>query len=319
MSTIEKIDLNGFLSQCQKVDNQTVRPILIDLAQTEPENNAKNLVGDKLSTLTYRDLVPVQLKEYVKLKNPKTSFSESELKSKAATLLEERGGDRYGTLVYYPWNKNLLRILPEEEFIAVRTARNKHKITEAEQQQLSAKTLGVIGLSVGQSAAVTMAIERVFGSIRIADFDHLELSNLNRIRSGLHNLELTKTMMVAREIAEIDPYLKVELFDQGITEENITDFIGEGKEQLDLLIEECDELPVKLLARLKAREKQIPVVMDTSDRGMLDVEMIKALLIHVSYQNDLNDNCQNFPFFDLNLQNVKSASVHLLNNLSVLN
>ena len=149
MSTIEKIDLNRFLSQCQKVDNHTVRPILIDLAQTEPENNAKNLVGDKLSTLTYRDLVPVQLKEYVKLKNPKTSFSESELKSKAATLLEERGGDRYGTLVYYPWNKNLLRILPEEEFIAVRTARNKHKITEAEQRQLSAKTLGVIGLSVG--------------------------------------------------------------------------------------------------------------------------------------------------------------------------
>ncbi|MDX9751693.1 MAG: hypothetical protein RBT71_11475, partial [Flavobacteriales bacterium] len=47
-------------------------------------------------------------------------------------------------------------------------------------------------------------------------------------------------------------------------------FTGGGR--LDLLVEECDSVDIKVLARLKARELGIPVVMDTSDRGMIDVE-----------------------------------------------
>ena len=42
--------------------------------------------------------------------------------------------------------------------------------------------------------------------------------------------------------------------------------------QLDLLIEECDSLEVKIRARIKARSLGIPVLMDTSDRGMVDIE-----------------------------------------------
>ena len=41
---------------------------------------------------------------------------------------------------------------------------------------------------------------------------------------------------------------------------------------LDLVIEECDSLDVKLLVREAARERRIPVLMETSDRGVLDVE-----------------------------------------------
>ena len=41
---------------------------------------------------------------------------------------------------------------------------------------------------------------------------------------------------------------------------------------LDLVIEECDSLDVKLLVREAARDRRIPVVMQTSDRGVLDVE-----------------------------------------------
>ncbi len=34
-----------------------------------------------------------------------------------------------------------------------------------------------------------MAMERSFGELRIADYDVLELTNLNRIRTGVHNPE----------------------------------------------------------------------------------------------------------------------------------
>ncbi|HEY8400384.1 MAG TPA: Rv1355c family protein, partial [Cytophagaceae bacterium] len=109
------------------------------------------------------------------------------------------------------------------------------------------------------------------GEIRLADFDLLELTNLNRIRTGLYNLGICKAVSVAREIAEIDPFLKVICFTDGITDENIDDFFLKGG-KLDLVIDECDGLDVKITARYKARELRIPVLMEASDRGLLDVE-----------------------------------------------
>ncbi|GAB4428123.1 MAG: hypothetical protein OHK0039_46630 [Bacteroidia bacterium] len=82
---------------------------------------------------------------------------------------------------------------------------------------------------------------------------------------------MPKTVIVAREIAEIDPYLRVTCFHEGITPENIADFL-DSEGGLDLLIEECDSLEIKVLARQEARKRGIPVIIDTSDRGMLDVE-----------------------------------------------
>lgn len=67
-------------------------------------------------------------------------------------------------------------------------------------------------------------MERVCGELRLADFDVLELTNLNRIRTGTHNLDLPKVYSVAREIAEIDPFIKVKCFAAGLTEKNMDFF-----------------------------------------------------------------------------------------------
>ena len=112
------------------------------------------------------------------------------------------------------WAEKLVHILDEQEFAIVRTNRNKHKITSQEQQELATKKIGVMGLSVGQSVSLTLAMERGFGELRIADFDELDLSNINRIRTGIYNLKIKKTVIVAREIAEIDPYLNVVCFEK---------------------------------------------------------------------------------------------------------
>jgi len=114
-------------------------------------------------------------------------------------------------------------------------------------------------------------MERICGEIRLADFDTLELTNLNRIRTGLFNLGIPKVYAVAREIAEIDPYIKVICFEEGITETNMDRFFTEGG-NLDLMIEESDGFDIKILSRIKARELKIPVLMEASDRCMLDVE-----------------------------------------------
>jgi molybdopterin/thiamine biosynthesis adenylyltransferase len=212
-----------------------------------------------------------QLEELIKSRSPKIVYSKEQLSHQVKEYLADTSLEDYGVWVYYPWSGQIVHILDEKEFIEVRTNRNQNKITIKERDILATKKLGVVGLSVGQSFALTTAMERTFGELRIADFDVLELTNLNRIRTGIHNIGVLKAVAVAREIAEIDPFLKVVVFTEGITEKNIEDFLLKGG-KLDILIDECDGLDIKILCREKAKEFKIPVVMEASDRGTIDVE-----------------------------------------------
>lgn len=235
------------------------------------DKKAFNDLHSENKVLFIHDEIYGQLQELIKSQNPSVRIKSDEYEGRVTKHLKGRAIDEYGVWVYYPWSGRLVHLLDEDEFIEVRTNRNQYKITRAEQSTLSTKKIGIIGLSVGQSIALTLSMERGFGELRLADFDTLELSNLNRIRTGLHNMGVPKVVIAAREIAEIDPFLKVHCFFDGLTEANMDSFFtGNGK--LDLLIDECDGLDIKIISRYKARELKIPVVMDTSDRGMLDVE-----------------------------------------------
>ena len=224
-----------------------------------------------LPMLVKVDEIESQVSELIKLRNPTRNFSKEELLREVDKFFEINGKFDYGNWVYYPWKNTIVHILPENEFVQVRTIRNQYKITPAEQEKLSQKKIGIVGLSVGQSIAMALALERGCGELRLADFDTLELSNMNRIRASVTDLGLNKSTIAAREIMEIDPYLKITLFEEGINEDNIEDFFSGGGD-LDLVVDECDSLDIKILLREVARKKRIPVIMDTSDRGMLDIE-----------------------------------------------
>lgn len=217
------------------------------------------------------DNIISQLKELVKCQKPNITLTTEELNKEIEYLLKGSTLEDFGVWIYYPWNEKIVHTLEEKEFIELRTSRNKYKITEEERTVLSSKKIGVIGLSVGQSVSLTLAMERCFGELRIADFDELELTNLNRLRSGIYNLGVKKTIIVAREIAEIDPYLKVTCFHEGITENNLDKFLLENG-KLDALIDECDGVDIKLKCRIAAKKYMIPVLMEASDRGTVDVE-----------------------------------------------
>ena len=221
--------------------------------------------------VTVSDTIHSQVEDLIKGNHPEEQLSKAQLQEMMAKFFENKDSDKYGCWVYYPWKYTLVHLLPEKEFIRVRTLRNNYKITPSEQEELSKKIVGIVGLSVGQSVALAMALERSCGEMRLADFDTLELSNLNRIKAGVTSLGMEKLVIAAREISEIDPFLKLTLFREGINEYNVDAFIHEGG-KLDLLIDECDSFDIKILLREKSRENRVPVMMDTSDRGMLDVE-----------------------------------------------
>ncbi|MFN8863826.1 MAG: ThiF family adenylyltransferase [Flavobacteriales bacterium] len=175
------------------------------------------------------------------------------------------------TFCVLPWKREIYKILQEDQFVFLRTVRNRYELDYEEQKRLSVCRVGIIGLSVGHSVAVPLALERICGELRMADFDSLELSNLNRLPFGLSQIGERKAINSARAIADLDPFLKVKIFEDGITEQNIEEFLFEGG-KLDLVIDECDSGEVKLLTRVVCRKHGIPVLMELSNRGVLDVE-----------------------------------------------
>lgn len=250
--------------------NDIFRPVFFRLQEADQLDAFKQLLKAD-PCITIHDELEGQLRELIKSLHPSLRIKAQEYPALIEEHLDGIDPYVYGVWVYYPWSKKVVHLLDESEFIEIRTNRNRYKITREEQRYLQQKKIGIVGLSVGQSIALTLAMERTCGELRLADFDTAELSNLNRIRTGVQNLGLRKTVIAAREIAEIDPYLCVKIFNDGLTNENIDEFFTEdGK--LDILVEVCDGLDIKIISRFKARELQIPVVMDTNDRGMLDIE-----------------------------------------------
>jgi len=232
---------------------------LVDLLRRCPEIAVFDRIGE-------------QLRELIETRCPERALGEAEL---ARSIEAQLGGAppvQYGVWVYYAWSQRLVHILPRDEFIELRTNRNRHKITQREQDLLATRRVGIVGQSVGQSVALTIAMERSAGEIRLADFDTLGLSNLNRLRAGLHDLGVPKVYITAREIAELDPFITVKCFRDGVADGDTIDAFLMSGGQLDLLIDECDSLDMKVHLRHHARALRIPVLMESSDRCLVDIE-----------------------------------------------
>jgi len=250
--------------------NLTYLPQFYVLSDNEQRNAFNGLIA-RYPNIELVDNILEQIRELVRILFPAETVGAENLKQCTEHYLNGVNLQEYGVWVYYPWLQKIVHTLSEADFIRVRTSRNMYKITAEEIEVLCQKKIGILGLSVGQSIALTMAMERTCGEIRLADFDAIELSNMNRLRCSLTDLGTNKAVIAARQIAELDPYIKVRCYPDGATVDNLDDFmLKEGK--LDLLVEECDGIDMKILTRLKARAHRIPVVMDTNDTGMLDIE-----------------------------------------------
>lgn len=254
----------------QNVPTTSYRPVFFRLKHQEESERYKDLLA-KHPECTVHDFFEQQQKELYKIERPSKPYTPEELEEKWEAFTMANNPREAGVWVYYPWLNQMVHLLEKDDFIQLRTSRNQHKITAAEQGELFKKRIGIIGLSVGHAVAVTLAAERTAGYLKLADFDTIDLSNLNRIRTGVQNIGINKCVVTAREIAELDPFIEVECFTDGLHNNNIDAFLTEGG-KLDLLIDECDSLDVKIMARLAARNHGIPVMMETSDKGMLDVE-----------------------------------------------
>lgn len=182
--------------------------------------------------------------------------------------------DQFSRQVVYPWRRTMVRLPEARLFDQLRTARNRYLITDDEQRLWSSALIGVAGLSVGSSVLNACSLTGA-GHFRIADPDTLGPTNLNRLAGSVCDLGLSKTLLAQRRVLESNPYSEIEAFPSGYSPDSAgTFFGGPGAVPLRVVIEEMDDLAMKIDLRLRARASRVPVIMatDDGDNIILDVE-----------------------------------------------
>lgn len=223
------------------------------------------------------DTVAGSLKELFFIRNPQFKKTMKEAEEPLAKFLEEN--KNLETIwIYYSHLNKLIHIVPEEIYFELRTARNKNIITKNEQENYRNAKIGITGLSVGSNVILTLVFTGGPKFMKIADFDDIEISNLNRMRAGLPDVHTNKTYATAKQVWEVDPFAELELWDKGVSKENLEEFIlgdkNKNAPRLDIFIDEMDSLELKILSRFICRENKVPVLMatDNGDNIILDVE-----------------------------------------------
>ncbi len=214
------------------------------------------------------------LKELCVVRNPHLKTAEEKQRQRAyKTFMHKlQGGKNLDTYAYCPWKRIAVHLPAEEFFFELRTARNKNIITAAEQKQYRNARVGIVGLSVGTNVVNALVFSGGPQRLKIADFDTIETTNLNRLRAPVFALGMNKAIFAAQQILELDPFAQLEVWDAGVEKTNLEEFIL--RPRLDIFIDEMDSLDLKIHSRLICKKNRIPVVMvtDNGDNVIVDIE-----------------------------------------------
>jgi hypothetical protein len=82
---------------------------------------------------------------------------------------------------------------------------------------------------------------------------------------------LHKIEAISRKVWDIDPYIEIVAYREGLTEANLAEIVGSG---VTVLIDEMDDLKMKILVREAAKQHKLPVIMaaDDGDDALIDIE-----------------------------------------------
>jgi len=201
----------------------------------------------------------------------------------------------YGSYVFDRVSGRLYLIAPERWHRLALVASNSKLMTDPEGQlswveirrRLEGAVLGFAGASVGGNLLEGWLREARPKCVKLADPDRVELTNFNRaervslrhyvgsrsrrrdLRDSSQTPRVSKAEYLSYEQQLVDPYLEVYVYKEGLTASNMSRFLlgdGQSEPAIDILVEEMDNLELKILARERARQHRIDVLM-VSDFG----------------------------------------------------
>jgi molybdopterin/thiamine biosynthesis adenylyltransferase len=138
-------------------------------------------------------------------------------------------------------------------------SRNIGWVTAEEQQRLARARVAVAGLGgVGGSHVLTLARLGI-GAFRISDFDRFEVHNFNRQAGAfVSTLNMPKADVLSRMTLDINPQAEVQLFGEGVTPNNLDQFLS----GVDVYVDGIDFFAVEARRMIFAacHERGIPAV-----------------------------------------------------------
>ena len=158
-------------------------------------------------------------------------------------------------------------MLTEDEKTRYRRQILLHSWGEKAQEKLKNTTVFVGGAGGSGSPILTQLALLGMGTIRICDFDTVELSNLNRqfvhCVSDANKLGINKAKSAAKTVTNINPHVNVEIFKERIDASNVDDIVGDAS----ILFDSVDHIPSKFVLSASAVRKKIPHLF----YGMMDI------------------------------------------------
>ena len=139
--------------------------------------------------------------------------------------------------------------LKEEDLLKRNVKGTSEKLKEAK-----VCILGLGGL--GSNVAVLLARSGI-GSLKLVDFDTVEVSNLNRQQYRISHIGIKKTEAMKNIIREINPFVEVEILDIKVDRENIYSIVGD----IEIVVEAFDRAETKamILEELLTNKNKIVV------------------------------------------------------------
>ncbi len=147
----------------------------------------------------------------------------------------------------------------EEEYYREAFSRNIGIFNTEEQNLLRTKTVAIAGLGGVGGIYVSSLCRLGIGGLHLSDKDEFELANFNRqLAATVNSIGSSKTETVAELAKSINPFVRVQLFEGGITEESVAAFLDGA----DVVIDAIDFFNIKArrLLHAKARERGLFVV-----------------------------------------------------------
>lgn len=138
---------------------------------------------------------------------------------------------------------------------------------EETQEKLKNTTIFVGGAGGSGSPIITQLALLGIGHIKICDFDEVDLSNLNRqfihCVSEDSRIDVNKAVSAKKTVHNINPNVKVTIFTEKITDENVDEMVGDA----DVIMDCVDKIQAKFILSKAALRKEIPHLF----YGMMDI------------------------------------------------
>jgi len=158
-----------------------------------------------------------------------------------------------------------------EEFESLLLARH----TPGVHQKIKTSTVGIAGLG-GLGSAIAIALARIgVGKLILVDFDVVESSNLNRQQYFIHQIGMPKVEALQKNIAGINPYVKIQIYQEKLERNNIERIFQEAEVVVEAF--DCAEEKAMLINAISEKMPDKYIVAASGVAGYGDNNEIKTI------------------------------------------